>query len=340
MEELIQLIFRLCQAPGGSGEEFPASQAALQELAPLAETEMDNLGNVYAHLGKKDAKEHILLDAHIDQIGMVVTGVDENGFLQASSCGGIDKRQILGSSVVVHGKKLLAGIVCCTPPHLQKGEEKLPALDELSIDVGLSRDEVKKIVAPGDRIFSWSKPRRLLGNRIACAALDNRASCAVLVRCAQLLQGEELDCRVTILLSGGEEVTGLGAATGARRVMPTQAIVADVGFGAQPGVSQRVGQPLGAGPAIGFAPILDREMSLEFCRLADSLSIPWKEDVYGGGTGTNSEGIASTGAGVRTGMFSVPIRYMHSAVETLDAQDVENTARLIAAYVKGVRSCG
>lgn len=340
MEELIQLIFRLCQVPGGSGDEFSASRAAAEELKGLAETEIDSLGNVYACFGKKEAKEHILLDAHIDQIGLVVTGIDENGFLQASSCGGMDKRQILGSSVVVYGKEKLQGIVCCTPPHLQKGEEKLPSMDELKVDVGLSREDARKWVSPGDRILPWSKPRRLLGNRVACAALDNRASCAVLIRCAQLLQNEKLDCRVTILLSGGEEVTGLGAVVGARKTMPTQAIVADVGFAAQPGVSERVGQPMGAGPAIGFAPILDRKMSRDLCRLADELSIPWKEDVYGGRTGTNSEGIAASGAGVRTGMLSVPIRYMHSAVEVLDAADVEYTARLMAAYVKGVRSCG
>ena len=138
---LRDLIFRLCSAPGNSGDELFASKAAAAELAALGETEIDSVGNVYMHFGKKDAEEHILLDAHIDQIGLIVTGVDEDGFLSVDACGGIDKRLMPGSAVTVYGKEKLTGIVCCMPPHLMKGEEKLLPVNELHIDVGLSGEE-------------------------------------------------------------------------------------------------------------------------------------------------------------------------------------------------------
>ena len=123
-------------------------------------------------------------------------------------------------------------------------------------------------------------------------------------------------------------------------MQPTQAVVVDVGFAAQPGVSETVSQPLGAGPTVGFAPILDGGMSRRFVSLAEENSIPYKADVYGGRTCTNSEAVAVVGRGVRTALISIPLCNMHSAIETVDLEDVENTARLIAAYVKEVGSRG
>lgn len=338
--ELQELIFRLCASPGNSGDEHKASKAAAAELSFLEETEIDAVGNVYAHFGKKNAPEHILLDAHIDQIGMIVTGITEKGFLTVDNCGSMDKRLMPGSSVVVYGREKLTGVVCCMPPHLMKGEEKLVPVNELHIDIGLSSEEAKRLVAPGDRILMWTKPKKLLNNRISCGALDDRAGCASLIRCAQLLKDDLLSCRVTVQLSCDEEVNGRGARTGGNRIKPTQAIVVDVGFAAQPGVPDAISQPLGKGPTVGFAPILDTAMSRRLTALAKEHSIPYKADVCGGRTYTNSENIAVAGEGVRTALISIPLCYMHSAIETIDPMDVENTARLIAAYIREVGQNG
>ena len=291
-EELRDLLLRLCAVPGNSGDELSASKAAAAELAALGETEIDSVGNVYMHFGKKDAKEHILLDAHIDQIGLIVTGIDGDGFLTVDSCGGMDKRLLPGSAVTVYGKEKLTGIVCCMPPHLMKGEEKLVPVNELHVDVGLSQEEAKKLVSPGDRALMWMKPKMLLNGRVSTGALDDRAGCAALIRCAQILKDEKLSCRVTVLLSCDEEVNGRGARTGGFRMQPTRAIVVDVGFAAQPGVPETVSQPLGAGPTVGFAPIWDGEMSRRFVSLAEENQIPFKADVCGGRTYTNSEAVA------------------------------------------------
>ncbi len=165
--DLRDLIFRLCFVPGNSGDELSASKAAAAELAALGETEIDSVGNVYMHFGKKDAKEHILLDAHIDQIGLIITGIDEDGFLSVDACGGMDKRLMPGSAVTVYGKEKLNGIVCCMPPHLMKGEEKLLPVNELHVDLGLPEEEVRRLVSPGDRALMWMKPKMLLNGRLS-----------------------------------------------------------------------------------------------------------------------------------------------------------------------------
>lgn len=337
MEELGGLLFRLCSAPGAPGEERPAGRAAAAEFPDSVKTASDRMGNWKAEFGDPDANEHVLLDAHLDQIGMIVTGIDENGFLRVDRCGGTDARVLPGGAVTVYGKEAVCGVVCCTPPHLNDGgEDRVEPVDRLAVDAGLSRKRAEELIRPGDRILFRTRPKRLLGGRFAAAGLDDRASVAALIRCAQLLSGETLRCRVTVLLSSREEVGGQGAMTGAFSVRPTQAIAVDVGFALQPGVPKEKCGTLGGGPMIGIAPILDRRITDRLIRTAEEKGMPWKRDVMGGSTGTNSDGIATAGAGVPTGLVSIPLRYMHTPAEVVDLRDIENTAQLLAAYLREV----
>lgn len=337
MDELERLVFRLCSAPGAPGAEESAAKAAAAELEGLAETKIDRMGNLTAEFGGREAEEHVLLDAHIDQIGLIVTGIDENGFLHVDRCGGADARVLPGGAVVVLGEETLLGVVCCTPPHLNEGgEDKVDPVDKLAIDVGLPRRKAEKLVRPGDRILFWSEPKRLAGTRVSAAGLDDRAGAAALVRCAQLLAGEELRCRVTLLLSVQEEVGGQGAVTGAFSAQPTRAVAVDVSFADQPDLPPEKCGTLGGGPMIGIAPVLNRDITEALIRLAKEKDMPWKRDVMGGATGTNSDGIARTGRGVPTGLISIPLRYMHTPAEVVDLRDIENTAQLLAAYLREV----
>lgn len=338
MQNLKEFLFRLCGAPGVAGCEAAAAEQAARELSPYARVETDALGNVVAHLGKPDAKEHILLDAHNDQIGLIITGVDKDGFLCMDRCGGVDRRVVPGAPVLVYGREVLTGIVSCMPPHLMEaGEKKLESVEKLRIDVGLSREEAEQLVSPGDRALLWSRPASLLGSRVTCAALDDRCGAAALIRCAELLQGAELNCQVTILLSAMEEIGGQGARVGAYAAQATRAIAVDVSFAHQPGVPKENTGVLGGGPMIGIAPILNREMARELTALAEKLDMPHTTEVMGGRTSTNSDELAVARGGVRTALVSIPLRYMHTAVEVIDLRDVEYTARLLAEYVKGVK---
>ena len=334
-EDLQELLFALCAEPGAPGDESAPAKRAMRELSECGETELDRMGNVVCRMGKRDAARHILLDAHMDQVGLIITKVEKDGFLRMDRCGGTDRRVLPGSPVTVYGKEKLTGIVCCMPPHLTEGgEEKVETVDKMAIDVGLSGEEAKELVSPGDRVLVYAPQKRLLGSRIASPALDDRAGCAALIYCAQLLHKESLPCAVTIQLSGREEVGGQGARTGAFTLKPTESIVVDVSFAEQPGTDPAKCGKLGGGPMIGVAPILCRSMTQALVALAKEHDIPYTMEIMGGDTGTNADEIAVSRAGVHTAMLSIPLRYMHTPVEVIDTRDVEHTARLLAEYCK------
>jgi endoglucanase len=338
LDELRSLVFRLCGAPGTPGDEDNAAKTAAKELAKYAETSIDKMGNVIARMGNRGAKNHIMLDAHIDQIGLIVTGIDDDGFLRIDRCGGVDRRVLPGSPVTIYGKEVLTGIVCCTPPHLSDSkEEKVERIDKMTVDAGLTREEAQALIQPGDRIVINAEPKSLAGSRVTAAALDDRSGVASLIRCAQLLADTRLNCELTILCSGREEVGGQGARTGAYAINPTQAIMVDVGFAEQPDVPPAKCGKLGGGPMIGIAPPLDRSMSSTLIELAKANDIPYKLDIMGNSTGTNADEVAMTRAGVPSALLSIPLRYMHTPVEVVDLEDVENTAFLMAQYIKGVK---
>lgn len=337
MNQLQEMLFRLCSAPGAAGCEDGAAQVAADMLSFLPNVKIDTLGSVVATFGNPESKRHILLDAHLDQIGMLVTSVDENGFLKVARDGGMDRRVLPGSRVVVYGKETLNGIVCCLPPHLTDGgEDHVPDITEMAVDVGLTKEEANELVQPGDVVLLPGEPRRLLGSRVTGAALDDRAGCAALIRCAQLLQETTLSCRVTVLLSTREEVGSQGAETAAFREEPDMAIAVDVSFADQPGVPSHKCGKLSEGPMIGVSPVLDKNITETLKRLAKENEIPFQLEVMGGTTGTNADEINVTRGGVPCGLVSIPQRNMHTPAEICDLKDIENVARLLAAFIREV----
>jgi len=334
---LIDILTGLSAAIGPAGAEGSAARLAMELLSDYAPIRTDALGSVVAELGDPDAAEHILLDAHIDEIGMIVTSVDEAGFVHVDHCGGADRRTLVGAEVYVLGTRKLSGVVCSIPPHLASQlDGKAPAWDKLYVDIGFPGDQAQKLVPPGSRVVVKSKPYHLLGDRVSGKALDNRAGAAALIRTVELLVSENhpIPCRLTVLLSSREEVGGQGASAAAFASRPTQAVVVDVSFATQPGVSADKAGELGKGPMIGISPCLDHAISNRLMALADELDIPWQSEVMGGRSGTNADNIAVSREGIRCGLVSIPQRNMHSAAEIVDINDIEATAQLLARYVR------
>jgi len=291
----------------------------------------DTLGNIVGY--SDGGGTHILLDAHLDRIGMIVTSVDDCGFVKAAPCGGVDRRVLPAAEVIILGKEKIFGVVTSTPPHLSKGGKEVPDFDAFSVDTGFCGDKAKELISAGDRILLISNQRELLGGRISSAALDNRAGVAAILRCLEMLEYKKYDCKLTVLFSVQEETTGGGAKTGSYSSDADESITVDVSFAAAPGVPVEKSAPLGSGVMIGFAPTLNREMSTELARLAADNSIPCSRDVMGGVTGTNAESIAFSKGGKRAALLSIPLRNMHTPVEVCDLADIENTARLMCAYI-------
>lgn len=333
--EVFALLEKLCSAKGVSGAENRAAQVASELLGKYMTVSTDPLGNVTGTKGKGDI--HILLDAHLDQIGLVVTAVDEDGFLKVSKCGGADIRVLAAAEVTVHGKEDIFGIITSTPPHLSKPEDsgKAKGFDEIAVDIGMKREDALKIVSLGDRITFNGGFSKLLGNRVASPSIDDRAGVAAVLRCLEMLEGKEIGCKLSVMFSVQEETGGSGAQTGAFTACADEAIAVDVSFASAPGISSEKYALLDGGTMIGFAPSLDYEMSRKLSYIAEKENIPNQPEVMGGKTGTNCDEIQISGKGVKTALLSIPLRNMHTAVEVCDLEDIENTAKLMAEYIIG-----
>lgn len=332
-----ELLLAFSAVTGVAGREGDAASFAAERLRPYGEVEITPLGSVLCAVRPpRPGGPHLLLDAHMDEIGMVVTHVDETGFLRVAAIGGVDRRLLAAAPVTVHAAEgPLTGVVCSTPPHLAGEEDKKNRkVDEIYIDVGLPGEEAGKAVAPGDVVTLIPHSRPLLGDLVTGKALDDRAGCAALIKALEYLGDTPLDCGLTVLFSTMEEVGGQGARTGAFRTDPTHAVAVDAGFALTPDEKKEKCGELRQGPMIGFAPILNRAMSERLAAVAEEQGIPCQRDVMGGKTGTNADHIAASRGGVRTALLSVPLKYMHTPIETVAVGDVEHTGRLIAAYIQ------
>lgn len=336
-QESKELVLTLCNLPGTPGCEEEVIQAAATALNFCQEVETDPVCGVHAFLGDKNGKKQIMLDAHIDQIGMVVTEIDEDGFLHVLNVGGVDRRTLPGSRVTVYGREARTGVVCVLPPHISDGDNKIRPVQEQAIDVGMTREEAEKLFSIGDRVVLTSPVTELMGNRVGGSALDDRAGCACIIRAAQLLRGIQLKCGVHIVCSTKEEVGGHGADIYAKRIQPTEAIVVDVSFAKQEGVNNAGLGELSKGPMIGFASILHRATGKRLIQVAEKNKIPYQLEAMGGSTGTNCDEIATAGKGVNCALLSIPQRNMHTPSEVCDLEDIENIAKLIAAYILEVQ---
>lgn len=328
-----ELCIYLSSLNGTSGDEIEVCDAIKNILSEKMQVTTDTLGSVSATFGT--GKHKIMLDAHVDSIGLVVRAIDDKGFLLVSPVGGVDGRVLVGSEVTVFGKKKLAGVVCSTPPHLQHSEAKADSVSikELAIDVGLSKAEAEKLVEVQDRVVLGMECTELLGNKIAASSLDNRSGAAAILLALNMLPDTLKNTSVTAVFSTQEETGGSGAKVSAYLADCAEAIVVDSGFGSDAYCDSSETIDLGKGPSIGLSPILDRDFTNRFISLAKEKNISYQHDVMSGKTGTNADHISITRSGVPCVLLSIPLRYMHTCVEVIDVDDVEATARLIAEYI-------
>lgn len=324
----------LCKAEGVTGRTCAAAQYTLQLLQKYApDASIDALGSVTGTVG--NGTKTILLDAHLDQIALVVTTLAERGFVRVAKVGGIDRRVLIGKPVIIYGKRPIHAIISSIPPHLAtKDNEKLPEIDQMMIDTGLSEAQAAEWIAPGDPVLFDCEPQILLNNRMTGPALDNRCGVAAVLRCLELLDGEELPCRIAVQFSVREEFNHAGAIAASFRTMADEAIAVDVSFAQAPGTPPEIRAKLGAGTMIGVAASLSRMVSDTLLRLAKKQGIPYQIEAMGGKTGTNADDIAMSRGGVAMGLLSIPQKNMHTGVEMIDFNDVESTAQLLAAYIR------
>ena len=333
--DIKEAILKLASTAGVSGTEAEAAELAKAMLEPYCkETYIDKRGTVVGIMGSGNAPV-FHLDAHIDRIGLIVTDVAERGFVKFAKCGGIDERTLAGMEVTILGKEPVFGVVSSIPPHLSNAsdEGKAKSCTDLAIDTGLSEDKAKELIRKGDRAYLKSYPCELLGGLMSMGALDDRSGVACLIKVAELLSEMSNPPAVIFTFSVLEEVGGKGAATASFDMKPDCSIAVDVSFARTPGCDKSETAELSAGPMIGYSPVLDHELSEKLESIAKINDIPYQKEIMNSRTGTHADELAVNAGGVKTGLISIPLKYMHTPVEVIDPVDVENSAKLIAQFI-------
>lgn len=325
MKSLIQ---RLVETTGPSGYESQVRALVRAEVEPFAEKIwVDALGNLIAVNGQGNSNgAKVMLSAHMDEIGLIATHIDEDGFIRFTSIGGVNRLNLPGSRV-----RFLNGT--CGVIGVEKLEDStsLPTLEQLFIDVGATRREDCPIRVGDTAVFE--RPFLDLGKRLAAKAMDDRIGVAILIETLKQLQATPN--QVFFVFSTQEEVGLRGATTAAYGLDPDVGIAVDVTRSGDTPKGIKMDVRLGGGPAIKVRDggmLSDPRVVEWMVRTAVDASLPYQLEVLEGGT-TDARAIQLSRAGVPAGCLSIPCRYIHAPSEMVDLEDVENAVRLLSALV-------
>ncbi|MBQ6898319.1 MAG: M20/M25/M40 family metallo-hydrolase [Clostridia bacterium] len=331
------ILMKICSAAYDGAASCETAKVITELISPYCErVYRDNMGNVICEVSSSGEK-HVVLSAHMDKIGLVVTGIDrETGMLKINKAGGVDLRTLSAARVKVNGKKTLYGCITSTPPHLTSGDKKkVTPVEGLFVDTGLEFSQVSEYVSPGDRVEYYSPVTPLIGDRLTGAYMDNSAGCLAVIEAVKMIKERGTENSVTAVFTTREEV-GKGGAQGAFfALQPDFAFITDVSFGSAPGIPPESSSPLGSGAMICISPILQREVSSLLIKKAEDENIPYTLEVMGARTATDSDVAVVAGKGIKTGLVSVPLLNMHTPVETLSLSDVKAVSDLLYLASKG-----
>ena len=338
----INLLSKICRTPGAPGFEQKVRELVIKEVEPYVDAiEVDNMGNVSA-IKKGKSDKRVMIGAHMDEIGFIVTHIDDDGFLRFHTLGGFDPKTHTAQRVIVHGKKDLIGVMSSKPIHVMTPEErnKLAKNSDYFIDLGMKKDEVEKFVEIGTPV---TRQRDLIemGDCVNSKSLDNRLAVFVLIEMLKELKDTEVPYDIYGVFTVQEEVGLRGANTSAQNIQP------DWGFGLDttiafdcPGAAKHEKiTSLGKGTAIKIMDsrtICDYRMVAYMKQVAEKHKITWQPEILTAG-GTDTAGIQQmTDGGSIAGAVSIPTRHLHQSVEMANKEDIRGSIDLLKACCIGL----
>jgi putative aminopeptidase FrvX len=337
MTELLPYLKSLLRSPGLSGHEGSTREIIQSAWDPVTdELTTSRLGSLHGlKRGQApETRQTILIAAHMDAIGLMVTNVVD-GFLRVTEVGGLDARVLPGQLVTVHGRRDLPGVIVQPPAYLlPEGAASGPvAIKYLLVDTGLRPQQVRRQIRTGDLISFAQEPTELTGDTLAGKSLDNRASVAALSLTLEHLQKRSHDWDVWAVATTQEEETFAGAKTSAFQLRPQLAVAVDVTWGKSPGSPEHKTFSLGKGPTLGWGPNIHPGLHKSFKELAEQLEIPHEVEVMPRHSGTEAFALQVAAEGIPTMVVSIPLRYMHTPVELVNLKDIRRTAFLLSEFI-------
>jgi putative aminopeptidase FrvX len=336
-----EFLKKLLSTPGPSGNEGAAAKVWREEAGKFAEVRGDRMGNSFATLNAGGLPK-VMLSGHIDEIGLMITHIDDQGFLRFTGVGGWDPQVLVGQRVRIRTRDgEVPGVIGKKAIHLMASEErkKVSEIKSLWVDIGAKDgDEAKGMVRIGDVGVLDQDLLELPNGRVASRSLDNRMGAFVVLEALRLLSEEDgMAAEVVAVASVQEEIGLYGARGAAFGLDPDAAIAVDVTHATDtPGASKNENgdHPLGSGPVIERAAVLSPIVTDGLIAAAEEAGLAYTLEAGSRSTGTDADAIHFSRAGIATGLVSCPNRYMHSANEIVDLGDLEDCACLISAYVQ------
>lgn len=337
-QQIAHHLSELTQIPGLSGREYPLVQYLQDRWSAAADLErVSPLGSLHVMVEGEGAapRPSIMFSAHLDAIGLMVTGI-EDGFIRVASVGGVDARVLPGQEVVVHGKRDLPGVIHLPPPpFLPSGARKNSVdVDHLLVNVPVGNEKLPQLVEVGDGITFKSQPRILGEQFLTGPSLDNRASIAAMTCLLDTLVSTPTGWDVWVAATSQEEENMAGARTSAHAIAPDLAVVVDVTFASAPGAPDHKSFAFDGGITLGWGPTVHPVLYRRFASLAADAEIPVTREPLPARSGTDADVLQISAAGVPTMLLSIPIRYMHTPVEMVHIQSIKNTALLAHHFLE------
>lgn len=343
MTKTPKLLDALLRVAAPSGYEAPAS-AVWREAASFADVRTDGIGSSMAIVGPDGADPMLAIAGHLDEIGLVVTHIDDKGFVWFNPIGGWDPQILVGQRVEVSAKDGPVYGVCGRKPiHLLEEEQrkKVVELKNLHIDIGAEDgDAARELVRVGDPVVVAGEPLRAQGERLISRSMDNRLGSYVALEVARRCHSNgKIKGRVAGVANAQEEIGLYGARTAAFELRPTLAVAVDVTHATDaPGIdeNQEGSHHLGSGPVISRGSTLSPRVFELLAEVAVETGIDHTFAGSGNRTGTDADAIQISRSGIPAGLVSIPLRYMHSPVEMVDLRDVEATVALLVAFAESL----
>lgn len=338
-------IVTLSNIPAVSGDERNAAAKIFEMFKEYTDdVYISNLGSVVAkRKGTKENSGSVMIEAHMDEIGLMVTGVDDKGFVKFTNIGGIDSRILLGCEVIIHGKEEVFGVIGAKPPHLMTDDErdKAPERKDMFIDTGYTKEEAEALISLGDSVTFLNHTSFLMNDYVSSKSLDDRCCVAILMDIFESLKGVDIPYDIYFVASTMEETNGSGAVTVAYDINPDFAIVIDVTHGDTPDASSSETYKTGEGMCtLCMGPNIHPVLLKNIRKVLDEFEIKYELEIEGGNTGTNAWGIQVARDGIPCTLFSVPLRYMHTPNEVICIKDAKHTSYAINTFLKSIDKAG
>ncbi|MCL2811974.1 MAG: M20/M25/M40 family metallo-hydrolase [Clostridia bacterium] len=339
--DLEQFLREVVEQPGLPGNELPVALWLQEQFSPhCAEANVDAMQNMIARQPGTGGGPKVYVTAHIDEIGLCVTGIEKDGCLRFTQMGGVDPRVLPGGEVRVLAEKgPLVGIVGAMPPHLltDKDRKKNYKREDLFIDLGLPIEDVKARVNIGDRVQLVGPYTKLAGDFVAAKTMDDRACVAIMLLAAQKLAKLPHAADIYYVCAAQEEVGSRGALTSCYAIDPDIGIAIDVTHGAMPDCKPDETFPLDK-VVFSKGPNLHPKLTEAMLKTATEIRVETKLDICPSSTWTDAEVVQISRAGVPTALISLPLKYMHTTVEVCSTATLKEAARLLAAYLASLEA--